>query len=230
MSPTTQKRKVYRLNRTPSPSNYSSSPPSSPKSPPASSLFDLLSCTPDLSIRTPLIGPISPEGSACNDAFAPPPLELPPSRVKPPVKPTVSAKPPVTKPGVPIRIPRKPVSEEDRLRARKAIGVINARVAKERKQAESRRVQLIPFGQQRRIARTVARRTNRKVSRPIPTTLKCYPCAKVFSSPVYYNDHCATKKHRNKVWSQNRPSCKICPFAPTSRDDWVRHINGRRHQ
>ena len=225
MSSTTRTRKVYRLNRTPSPSNYSSSRPLSPKSPTVAGL-DELSLTPDLSIPTPPIGTPPTAG----DAFAPPPLELPPPVVKPPAKPSESEKPRAVKPATLTRIPRKPVSEEDKLRARAVIGVINGRVAKERKEAESRRVQLIPFGQQRRIARTIARRTKRKVPRQPLVSLKCQPCDKVFSSPVFYKDHCATKKHKNKLWSKNRPLCKVCPYVPTAHDDWIRHINGRKHQ
>eukprot|EP00171_Calliarthron_tuberculosum_P005408 IDg5408t1 len=48
-----------------------------------------------------------------------------------------------------------------------------------------------------------------------------------FPDKAFYSSHLATRKHANKIWTQNSPICRRCPYVPTSWEKWVRHQNGR---
>ena len=136
-------------------------------------------------------------------------------------------RPPPRKPDE-YRIPRRdpPADPEE---ARAAIKRINRQVELATKGV--RKVRSIEFGQQRRIARTVVRRDRRQAPRPKNRpVLRCDVCVKVFSDERLLAEHNSTKKHFNKVWARNRPQCLVCPYIPTSPEDWARHTSGRRHR
>ena len=152
----------------------------------------------------------------------------PPPRKAPIRLPTPLPKPPSPKPNEPLPpVPRK-APTDDTKKAREAIKEINRQV--QRATEGARKTKDIPFPQQRRIARTVARKQRRRQaprSRPVH---RCEPCTKVFSCPRLLAEHKTTKKHINKLWATNRPECLVCPYIPTSAEDWERHITGRRHR
>ena len=201
---------TYRLNRPPSPSEFSDDDVGIPKNP---SLPQVAKKTPSLTQSAKKTPPLT---QSAEKTTAPPQLAA-----KPQAPPTL----PKSKPLLTRLTESAQRTNTELARASAIIARFNQRLP------PPKTIRRIADGPSSRILKTVRQRSKRQTNsrRRQVQIFRCEPCKKTFPSLTHLNAHKTTRPHEFKVFYKG-DYCNVCRLDLHSPEDFKRHLAGRRHK